>query len=148
MFENPDPTFVIQPFTMHHKGEMCIGLIDGEPWAFWRHPDGQWVTECKVDDEATSPSVEPGAWQKVSGVEANSGGGNKTAGCVSSAEPGAAREAVAIALREHFWLGRLGHNGAPCPWEEEDASMRLNYLSRADVALTSQPAATKQETTK
>jgi len=46
--EHYDPPFVVEPFVTHHKGEHCIGLWHGKPWLFWRHPDGQWVTECAV----------------------------------------------------------------------------------------------------
>jgi len=36
-------------FTTHHAGRPhAIVLWQGAPWLVWQHPDGQWVTEAKV----------------------------------------------------------------------------------------------------
>jgi len=36
-------------FTTHHPGRPhAIVLWQGAPWLVWQHPDGQWVTEAKV----------------------------------------------------------------------------------------------------
>lgn len=42
------------PFVTHHaSAQHCIvwqgSAEEGEPWLCWRHPDGNWVTECKVE---------------------------------------------------------------------------------------------------
>ena len=43
---------LVDPFVTHHPDvQHCIlmfGDTDPEPWLCWKHPDGQWVTECKV----------------------------------------------------------------------------------------------------
>ncbi len=48
------------PFITHHAGVEHIIMMQGdEPWLCWKHPDGQWVTECRIvypapaTDEAT-----------------------------------------------------------------------------------------------
>ena len=40
---------LVRPFTTHHEGEHCVLMWEGVPWLFWRHPDGEWVSECKVE---------------------------------------------------------------------------------------------------
>lgn len=51
MGEHYDPKKIVEPFvTCKAAGvEHCIVMKGDDPWLCWRHPDGQWVTECKVD---------------------------------------------------------------------------------------------------
>ena len=40
---------LVRPFITQHSGiEHTIRMVGEEPWLFWKHPDGQWVTECRV----------------------------------------------------------------------------------------------------
>jgi len=40
---------LVRPFVTYHAGvEHSIRMMGTEPWLFWRHPDGQWVSECPV----------------------------------------------------------------------------------------------------
>ncbi len=111
------------------RAEPSVG--EGEPvYQFFRPNIGAWV-DCTKEQLGRAVKV----YHRRS---------TRTLYTHPPVEPGAAREAVAIALREHFWLGRLGTNGAPCSWEEEEDSMKLNYLFRADAAITSQPAAPEE----
>ncbi len=55
----PGKPYLVKPFVAHHTGEHCIALWEGEPWLFWRHPDGQWVSECPVVDRLAANPEEP-----------------------------------------------------------------------------------------
>ena len=51
---NPNPTAareaLDEPFAIHHPGSAYkLTRISGEAWLCWQHPDGQWVTEQKME---------------------------------------------------------------------------------------------------
>jgi len=53
-------------FTTHHAGRPhAIVLWQGAPWLVWHHPDGNWVTEAKVQVAALlrTPRGEGEAWR-------------------------------------------------------------------------------------
>lgn len=39
------------PFTFHHSGRSELKIVDwgGEAWLAFKHPDGKWVSECRVE---------------------------------------------------------------------------------------------------
>ena len=46
---------LVRPFVTQHAGvEHSIRMFGDEPWLFWKHPDGQWVSECKVSGPGLS----------------------------------------------------------------------------------------------
>ena len=57
--ETPGRPVMVAPFVTHHKGEHCILAWEGETWLFWRHPDGEWVSETKVVLPPAHPDTSP-----------------------------------------------------------------------------------------